>query len=327
LLRPSSLSSPDELECGRVVASLVLVEHGGRVMPRQRRPNVPIEAIVGGKIAPERDALRGLRKLEAELNRDFKARIALEQRVAKAHQPLQDALADELGGRAAATAKRLAALQAQRMKQRVARPPLVREQARIFTGSIGATVVPPYNYQWTWSAQNGGARNFVSAGRQNGQIAVDNDTNMNNGSSASCRAAVGIYFRPVVTNGILRVSANPAFTFDWFTLCTLASAHSDAFIGLYIGRYTLAGGFDGAPVDQRISLWDDDSWWFGAGINTGSNSGFPLFAQLNVDNAHWYAIWIWAGANASAAGWGTFSGSGAGADLQTTVPSISWELF
>jgi len=152
--------------------------------------------------------------------------------------------------------------------------------------------------------------------------------NAGNDASGSARAAVGIYFRPTTANGILRLTSNPAFNFSWWTYCVLASAHSDAFIGLYVGRYTLSGGFDGAPVNQQISLWNDDSWWAGAGSHSGSNSAFPLFAQFNVDRSHYYALWVWCGGRASGAGWGSaFWGSGAGSNLSVTVPSIFWELF
>lgn len=64
------------------------------------------------------------------------------------------------------------------------------------------------------------------------------------------------------------------------------------------------------------------------GPQEGSNSGYPLFASLEVDNDHFYEIWVWGGTDVYAAGWGGwFGGSGAGGDLSTSVPSITWELF
>jgi hypothetical protein len=297
-------------------------------MARPRQREIPVEALVGGKIAPQRAALSGMRGLERQLGAEFKQRVAARDRLARAYKPLQDDLGGALGGGAVETARRLKALNAELLKRRLAAPPTLRDEGRIFAGSIGATVVPPFNYQWTWQAQNGNARNFPAATAKDGKVTVACDTSMNNPSSASCRAAVGIYFRPVVTNGILRISATPGFTFNWWTICSFASAHSDAFIGLYVGRYTLAGGFDGAPVSQMVSLWSDDSWWSGSWNNPGSNSGFPLSAQINVDSAHWYAIWVWMGANVSAAGWGGWgSGSGASSSLIASVPSFTWELF
>jgi hypothetical protein len=151
-------------------------------------------------------------------------------------------------------------------------------------------------------------------------------TDENNGSSASARAALGIFFA-LATDGTshFRFWANPAFGFNWWDICLFDSAHSDGFIGLYAGAYDWSGAFAGAPVDQMISLWSDDSWWSGAS-NQGSNSGFPLSADFEVDSSHWYALWVWCGVDDSAAGWGTFSGSGSGSSLAITVPSISWEL-
>jgi hypothetical protein len=207
------------------------------------------------------------------------------------------------------------------------RPKFLKENQRIFTGSIAATVVPPFSYQWTWNAGSGGPDHLdVSANRATGRMDFYAHTNPDHSSSGSVRTALGIYFRPVTSNGILRVSANPSINYRWWDYCAFASAHTDGFIGLYIGRYNLSGGFDAAPVNQQRSIWNDSSWWSGGG-GSGSNSGFGLSAQLNVDNSHWYALWVWCGGNVSAEGWHTFSGSGAGASMSVAIPSITWELF
>jgi hypothetical protein len=149
---------------------------------------------------------------------------------------------------------------------------------------------------------------------------------VNGGSSASARAALGIFFTPP-TEGTshFRFWANPAFNFFWDDYCNLDSAHTDGFIGLYAGEYDWSGGFAGAPVDQMIWLWSDDSWWFGAS-NQGSNSGFSLSADFEVDNDHWYALWVWCGVDDSAAGLGGFFGSMSNSGLSISVPSMSWEL-
>lgn len=218
-------------------------------------------------------------------------------------------------------------LDARLAKEKLEFPKSITEEQRVFTGSIGATVVPPFNYQWTWNATSGGPALAVNANRNTGRMDF-NIWNNSRDASGSARAALGIYFRPATANGILRLTANPAFNYRWWTFCAFASAHSDAFIGLYVARYTLAGGFDGTVVSQQIRLWNDDSWWSGAGSNTGSNSGFPLFAQFNVDRSHYYAMWVWCGGRATAVGWGSpFWGSGAASVLNVTVPAIQWELF
>jgi hypothetical protein len=87
--------------------------------------------------------------------------------------------------------------------------------------------------------------------------------------------------------GILQVWSNPALNDDWGDWCVFDGAGSDGWVGLYIGEYVVdGGGFVGAPVDQQVRLWSDSSWWSGVGSQEGSNSGYPLFAQLNVDNDH-----------------------------------------
>jgi hypothetical protein len=198
---------------------------------------------------------------------------------------------------------------------------------RIFTGSIGATVTAPYDYPWTWSIAAGSPDLFVSADKTTGRMSFNIWSNWDDESSGSAAVGLGIFFKPMTASGILRLSSNPSFNYTWGTWDTLASAHSDAFIGLYVGSYALGGGFDGAPVNQQIVLWSDDSWWSGAGYHQGSNSAYPLFAQFNVDSSHWYALWVWCGGNAAAEGWGTFSGSGANSGLTVALRSITWELF
>jgi hypothetical protein len=245
----------------------------------------------------------------------------------KGFQPLAEALSTALGAEGVqAVTRRFSTLDERLGKQELTHPKVDDVEERIFAGSIGATVVPPYNYQWTWNAQVGGASVGVNANRNAGTLGF-NLWNAGRDASASAAAAVGFFFRPMLKNGLLRIWANPAFNYLWWTYCVFASAHSDGWLGFYVGRYTLAGGFDGAPVFQQHMLWDDDSWWSGAGSHSGSNSGYPLFAQFSVDSAHWYAIWVWCGGRATGAGWGTFSGSGAGSNLAVTVPSMGWELF
>jgi hypothetical protein len=299
-------------------------------MPRVPRgpigPEFPLESLYGGKPASQTAAASGMGQIEKELQRRFDVTAEQEETV-KLFDPIAEGVAQVVGpDRITETLSRLSKLDSRQGGLTLDPPALEKVETRISTGSISATVAPPYNYQWTWNAQTGGPSLGVNANRNSGHMDF-NIWNNSRSASGSAAAAVGIYFRPMVTNGILRISSNPSFNYNWWTICTLASAHSDGWLGLYVGRYTLDGGFDGAPVSQHVSLWNDDSWWGGAGPHTGSNSGYPLSAQINVDSAHWYAIWAWCGGRATGAGWGTFSGSGAGSNLSVGVPSITWTLF
>jgi len=289
---------------------------------------IPIEALFGNYIAPEKMVLTGMKDLEYELNKVFKTEVETRRQLENNTQILRDSLTSfGKDDKNAMAIKALKEMDRKESRMKLERPKFLKENQRIFTGSIAATVVPPFSYQWTWNAGSGGPDHLdVSANRSTGRMEFYAHTNPDHSSSGSVRTALGIYFRPVTSNGILRVSANPSINYRWWDYCAFASAHTDGFIGLYIGRYNLSGGFDAAPVNQQRSIWNDSSWWSGGG-GSGSNSGFGLSAQLNVDNSHWYALWVWCGGNVSAEGWHTFSGSGAGASMSVAVPSITWELF
>jgi hypothetical protein len=290
---------------------------------------VAVESLFGGQIAPEKTVYAGMSTLETSLKGEFFA--ALEQRDAMApvREKLRGALLEVIGReQMTGLVEEVRGKVATFRDQELASPETAQETQRIFLASIGATVGVPFNYQWTWSAGTGSPSIGVSADRTTGLMSFGLAANLNNESSGAAAAALGIYFKPMVANGILRLSANPAFTNSWLTACVMCSAHSDGWIGLNVGRYNLSGGFDATVVDQRISLWSDDSWWSGVGPIAGSNSGFPLFAQMNVDSSHWYALWVWCGGSVSACGFGSpLWGSGATGRMSVTLPSITWELF
>ncbi|GEJ59096.1 hypothetical protein [Anaeromyxobacter diazotrophicus] len=290
----------------------------------------PVEALFGGKIAPPALVKRGMADLEQRLNQRFRAGEAARREhlaaLAKVHGPLRDLLGEN--EKVAAGVKQLRALQARYAKEQLAAPAAPEAKERIFTGSIGATVVPPFSYDWSWQASSNSPDEAASsADRGTGRMSFAAWANFDHGSSASVRAALGIYFRPQTENGILHLTSAPALNFGWGDWCVLDGAHTDGWLGLIVGRYNLSGGLDGWSVDQQLDLWSDDSWWSGTGWQTGSTSAHPLDAWFTVDSSHWYALWVWCGGDISAAGWGIFSGSGAGSTMSVAVPSITWELF
>lgn len=290
----------------------------------------PVQSLFGGKVAPPALVRRGMADLERELTQRFHTREAVRREhlaaVAKIHGPMRKLLRQnsELAG----GVKALRGLQASYSRKKIVMPSVAKFRERIFTGSIGATIVPPYNYQWSWQATANSPDTATSSADQNaGQMSFSAWTNFDHGSSASVRAALGIYFQPQTENGILHLTSASALNFGWGDWCDLDGAHTDGWIGLIVGCYNLSGGLDGWSIDQMINLWSDDSWWSGTGWQTGSNSGYPLDAWFSVDSSHWYAMWIWCGGDVSADGWHAFWGSGAGATMSVAVPAITWELF
>ena len=292
----------------------------------QRTP-LPVDVFLGGKPASGRQALRGMKRAEEEQKRRFQARKQDHTARARAQAPLRAALAKQLGEAAKTTFGGIDALQKKQRQTKLARPALVKEQAAIWCGAVGIRRVPPYDYQWSWSARDdSSATDAVSASAATGE---ENFWLVNGDDSAHAwgACAVGVYFRPISPSGYVHLSSTPAFTYSWYTYCTLASAHSDAWIGLYAGQYTLAGDLDRVAVDQQTSLWSDDSWTVGAGGHSGSNSGYPLSAWFTVDSNHWYAMWAWCGGSIYGDGSHTFWGSFGMSSMNLLVPSISIVLY
>jgi hypothetical protein len=291
---------------------------------------VAVRDLYGGRFLPPDVVRHSMARLEDRLAVEFHERVKLRaqlgEQMRRYRAPLLEIIGkDQHAAEAVSGLRRLHAAAHDR-KHRV--PHRAKGKERIFAGSIGATQVPPFDYQWTWSAVNGNPDvNSENADANSGDMSLSLWTDLNNGSSISGRAAVGIYFYPPAENGSLQIWSTPGFTDDWGDWCAFDSASADAWIGLYVGSYDLTGAFTGSVVDQQVSLWSDSSWWSGVGSQQGSNSGFGLYApSIQVDQDHQYAIWVWVGGDVSGAGWGTFSGSGAGDDLSVAVPSITWEL-
>jgi len=287
-----------------------------------------IKGILGHGAVPRSVIARSMADLEKMLDRRFRELHQRRMELARAHAPLREKLIGELRNDPAwkASIRKLRDTHKSLTARRLAPPKVAAKKERVFLGSIGGTRVAPFDYPWTWSATNGSPNVSTSANVNSGQIMLGGSTNFNNGSSLSARGALGIFFSsPTECLSHFKFWSNPALNYDWWDVCAFDSAHSDGFIGLYAAAYDWGGAQTDTPADQMISLWSDDSWWSGAS-DQGSNSGYPLSADFEVDANHYYALWVWCGINDSAAGWGTFSGSGSGADLNVTVPSISWEV-
>jgi hypothetical protein len=291
---------------------------------------VGVKSLYGGHFIRPEVAQRSMAVLGQRLTTEFKERAKLRAELAEQmrlyRSPLVEVISKDKRASEAISGLRRLYTAAHDRKRRAPHPTKAKE--RIFAGSIGATLVPPYDYQWTWTAVDGNPlTNTETADNLFGNMSFSIWTDLNNNSSISGRTAVGIYFYPPVANGSLQIWSTPAFTDDWGTFCGEASASADAWIGLYVASSDLTGADTGAVVDQQVQLWSDSSWWSGTGYQQGSNSGFGLYAPpIQVDQDHQYAIWVWAGGDVSADGFGTFFGSGAGDDLSVAVPSITWEL-
>jgi len=107
------------------------------------------------------------------------------------------------------------------------------------------------------------------------------------------------------------------------------NAHSDGWLGIFVGSYAVAGGYAGTLIDERLKLWDFNSGWFDHPESQTGISGFPLSAWLPVDRSHGYTIWVWCGGSIASDGFygPPYHGSDAESIMNITVPSIFWALF
>jgi hypothetical protein len=223
--------------------------------------------------------------------------------------------------------KSLSQLSADRAKQKLIIPESPKVERRLSLGSLGMTLTPPYTWPWTWSGTSGSpSPPLVHADQKSGRMSF-NLFIVDNGGAASAAAAVGIYFRPFIQDiGILQITANPAFSYNWWTYNTFDSSHSDGWIGTFIGEYT-PNGTQYSHIDQEITLWNESHDFLTDADNSASNSVYPLSAALFVNGQSFYEIWVWCGGSFSADGDHTFYGSYAGSILSVSVPFIHLELW
>jgi|HubBroStandDraft_6_1064221.scaffolds.fasta_scaffold106508_3 hypothetical protein len=274
-----------------------------------------------------------LRKSRARLDAMFQRRFAEKTVRQKEHRAQNEVMMRVLRNLAEKDPSAAAAVtKAQKRSAALAKSPLrapkrSKVSSRAHVGSFDMTFTPPYLWPWQWSATTGSdATSNVSVDPNAGMMSFDSWTG-ENGKTASGAVAVGVYYQPdplliCGENGIMDISSNPAFQYLWDSENVFDSSHTGAFIGIYVGEYTLGGAFVQAVVDQQISLWDS-----GGGSDQGMNSGYPLFASTPVDTNHFYEIWVWSGGDAEADGWSVFWGSAALSSASVTVPSISIHVY
>jgi hypothetical protein len=293
---------------------------------KQRKISL-VRGILGHDAAPAKVVLRGMADLEKALGRRFRDLQKQRGQSAQANAELRNQL---LGPQkkdaawAASMRRRQERLKSLR-PQSAAPHKVVAPKERVFLGSLGGTRIAPFDYPWTWSAKTGSPSVSTEASTSTGDISISIMTG-DKAASASARAAVGIFFSsPIDCVSNFSFWSSPSLAFSWEEFCSLDSAHTDGFIGLYAASYDWAGNFTATVVDQMISLWSNNSWWDDA--NGGnSNRAYPLSANFQVDPDHWYVLWVWCGSDDSGDGFGTFSGSSAISDFGVRVPAISWEV-
>jgi hypothetical protein len=230
----------------------------------------------------------------------------------------------QTGGKAAAGMQRL---QKEARRSKIAlpfRPPI---PGRFWP--IGATVVPPYDTQTTWSVLADGSvtplANAESADPNSGNMSIELWTSADDYSAVLAEAALGIFFFPPWP-GSLQVTASLTYSYLWGLWVTFSEAFAEASIGLSVMSFDLTGRFTGIVADQSVTLWSKDDTFLASESHDGLNTVSLSAPPFHVDREHQYVIWVRCEGEVAALGWHTLYGSAAGDYLQVGVNSISWEL-
>lgn len=193
----------------------------------------------------------------------------------------------------------------------------------IFPGTIGGTIVPPFEFaDYIPTVLAGPTPTMSVSANVNGQISASvaslQALGFNGGNEY---ARVGFFFHPM-TSGTLTIASSPTYSFAWSTNSLNSSfVESAGGIGLTIygmndlGQIPASGG-------ANYESWED--------LNTGeiglgfaSNVQKSLSTSLEVDPSLVYLCFVEVDAGAAGMGW---PGSLATAMASATVPSISYEF-
>ncbi len=283
-----------------------------------------------GNAISESSLIKGMagydRKLKAKAEKEFADKIRFEKSKEGLYKPIRELISKDK--RSPESYKASSRISLNR-RPRILLPATPEETARVYLGSLGGKAVAPYGYARTWAWKKGKAfkPEKLDANKKKGSMEISLNWNINGYYAAKSRAAVGIYFHPATENGILRVRSNISYNALWDTTCYYYTAETEGWAGFKIERYNYSSKqYVDTIINQRKILFKDSSWWDGVGIQEESNTGFGLKAEVDVDSAHYYIIWVRCGARVQS----DFSGfywSAAAAELKIKVPSISWELF
>lgn len=291
-----------------------------------------LEFFRGGKAIPEALVRRHIADVREKRKALFERTTSTKRQMTKYLSQIQSLSGPDPSD--PQTAKALDALLGLHKKlasQKLAFPKIPIGLGGILPGRISATVVPPFDYDVTIPTVIEGEPTLtLSADKNTGQMSVSCVTSVQNESnSGSAYATVGIYFHPM-TAGTLIVSANPTYSFQWWTnsLNSGASVRSFGSTGLTIYGVDVAAEVTGGTgtivsvAGQSLFTWDEDQTGQ-VDLDFGSDLHTPVSTQIEVNPTLVYLLFVEADTHVEGVGW---PGSLAGAVISVTVPSITYEF-
>lgn len=164
----------------------------------------------------------------------------------------------------------------------------------IRAGSILTVEVPPYDFDWgdhsadvgplTWGT-------FVTATDGN----FNATTQAKSGGDAWASAGVGKWFIPVGRDSTyVRIGLFAPYQYSWWDTSSIATAHTDGFLGVLVQSWDLAGNNFQTDIDRRIPLWSDGSSWYENHNDDGAGN-YPSDTYFWAYSSRQYAVWAWCG--------------------------------
>ncbi|HMH17467.1 MAG TPA: hypothetical protein VK572_04890 [Burkholderiales bacterium] len=290
---------------------------------RTDREGSTLEFLRGGKTVPEAFIRKRMAYVKRSLTARYEETNGIERQALKYFGQIQKPRPVK-DPKAARAMEGLLGIHKKLAKRKLAAPKLAGEVGGILGGSFSVKVVPPFDYAYTIPFLTAGNPSLVgSANKNTGQMSGSAVSDFQNRSFGSMYTEMGIYVRPTFSPSMLRVSASPAFSIEWWTNSLYADSAVRSFGSGLLGIYAQQGEI--GPSRGAVSIFD--SWDQQATqqiqFDFGSNPHIPVSTQLEVDPSFSCVVFVSTTTHVETVGW---PGSLAGSMMSVTLPSITYEL-
>jgi len=208
-------------------------------------------------------------------------------------------------------------------KQKILAPSVASELGGIISGGFTAKFTPPFDYAYTIPFLTAGQPSLIGSASKGGELSTRAVSDFTTRSVGTMYTELGVFFHPFVGPARLTVSANPAYTRQWWTNSLFADSAVRSFGSVVVGIFGQQGRI--GPITGAVDVADqwDETTTQEVRFDFGSSPTIPATAQLEVDPSFTYSLFVAAQTHVEAVGW---PGSLAGAIISLTVPSITLQF-
>lgn len=245
-------------------------------------------------------ARTGISKFHGELRARFRQELAIRQRAdreaAAAMSPVLEMIKQDKHSIAAMQRRRK--ILDSRSKNRAAFPKFKgKPERQVRAGSILTVEVPPYDYEWGDRGADGGPTTWGTFVTSKSEANFNVTTYAASGGEGWASSGIGKYFVPVGRDATyVRVGLYAPYNYNWWDNSSLATAHTDGFMAVFVQSWDSSGNNSQIDVDRRIALWSDGTSWLEN--HSDDESGYyPSDTYFWAFSGRHYAVWAWCGAS------------------------------